>query len=131
MRKIENKLNNFIAANKRLREAIVSFKGDPENTLYRDALIQRFEFTFELAWKTLAEVLQDQGIVLNIVSPKSVLKAAYAAGYISDEKIWMLMIDDRNAMSHIYREEESVRIAEEIVSRYGKELGSMIKTLTA
>ncbi|MDE5897188.1 MAG: nucleotidyltransferase substrate binding protein [Clostridia bacterium] len=129
MQRIENKLNNLTSANKRLREAIVSYRAESENTLYRDALIQRFEFTFELAWKTLTEVLREQGIVLAIISPKSVLKEAYGAGYIQDEKIWMQMIEDRNAMSHIYQEEEAGRIAEEICMRYGKMFTQLLKAL--
>ena len=56
MVKSENKLENFSTANKRLHEAITAYKNNKSNALYRDALIQRFEFTFELAWKTTTAI---------------------------------------------------------------------------
>ena len=111
MSKVENKLLNFTAANKRLREAVTAYKSDRENTLYRDALIQRFEFTFELAWKTAAEVLREQGVVPEILSPKSVFRAAFNAGYVINENVWLDILNDRNCMSHTYDEQSSARIA--------------------
>ncbi len=130
MKKTEIKLKNFALANKRLREAVTAFKSDKDNTLYRDALIQRFEFTYELAWKTLLEVLREQGIVLEILSPKSVFKCAYGAGYIRNEEIWLKIIEDRNNMAHTYDEQTASEIADEICGRYFKELSSLLKILS-
>lgn len=130
MSKVENKLLNFTAANKRLREAVTAYKSDRENTLYRDALIQRFEFTFDLAWKTAAEVLREQGVVPEILSPKSVFRAAFNAGYITKENIWLDILNDRNCMSHTYDEQSSARIADDICNRYAKEMGALLKALS-
>lgn len=130
MANLENKLKNFANANKRLREAVTAFKAAPCDKLYRDGLIQRFEFTLELAWKTTAEYLQSSGVVLDMLSPKSVFKAAYTAGLIDDEAIWINLLDDRNKTSHTYDEEEADKIAEEICLRYSKELSSLYKKLS-
>lgn len=130
MKKSEIKLKNFALANKRLREAVTAYKSEKDNTLYRDAVIQRFEFTYELAWKTLSEILREHGIVLDILSPKTVFKAAYGAGYIKNEALWLKIIEDRNSMSHTYDEETATQIAIEICNRYGKEFSALLNALS-
>lgn len=130
MSKINNKLANFTAANKRLKEAVTAYKNDNKNSLYRDALIQRFEFTFELAWKTTAEVLREQGIVPEILSPKTVFRAAFNAGFITKENVWLDILNDRNSMSHTYDEQSAERIADDICNRYAKEMTALIKVLS-
>ncbi len=129
MKKIETKLINFTNANKRLREAITAYKEHKENTLYRDAVIQRFEFTFELAWHTLDAALREQGIVVETHSPKAVFKSAYSAGFIENETDWIEILDARNSTSHIYDEDEATDIATDICNSYGKELSALQKKL--
>lgn len=112
------KVENYQNALKRLEEAIARYQTAPNDTLYRDGLIQRFEFTFELAWKSLKEYMEDQGMVLTIVSPRSVLKEAYAAGIIDNPDIWNEAVDSRNLMSHIYDEETAISIADRVSSEF-------------
>ena len=69
----------------------------------RDGTIQRFEFTTELAWKTVREYLLNEGMT-DINTPKSVMKEAFAAGVIDDEQGWLQILNDRNGTSHIYDE---------------------------
>ena len=76
---------------------------DNTNELLRDGIIQRFEFTFELGWKTLKEVFESEGLI-GLNSPKMVLKEAFVSRLIEDEGIWLKMLMDRNATSHIYSE---------------------------
>ena len=71
------KLANFNKAMDRLREG--SLKMDVLDDLARDGLIQRFEFTFELAWKTLKSCFEEEGL-MGLNSPKTVLREAFAAG---------------------------------------------------
>lgn len=130
MVKAENKLANFSTANKRLHEAITAYKNNKDNDLYRDALIQRFEFTFELAWKTTAEILSEQGIT-PLHTPKAVFKAAYEIGFLQDEQVWLNILNDRNFMSHTYNSDLSVRIADDICDRYGKAINELLKSLKA
>ena len=70
------KIENYHHAVAQLEQAVTVYSRDPDDALYRDGLIQRFEFTVELAWKSLREYLEDQGSVLAVVSPRAVLKEA-------------------------------------------------------
>jgi nucleotidyltransferase substrate binding protein (TIGR01987 family) len=80
-------------------KALVNTK---EHEFYRDSVIKRFEFTYELFWKTLKKFLLHEGIEANI--PREVLSKSYMAGLIDQDKIWLEMIDDRNLTSHTYKE---------------------------
>ena len=104
MGNLEAKLSNFKNALQRLKEAVEQLEQNDTNDLLRDGLIQRFEFTYELAWKATREYLKELGIV-DRNSPKTVFKEAYAQKIIIDETNWLLMLKDRNTMSHMYSEE--------------------------
>ncbi|KDR94935.1 nucleotidyltransferase substrate binding protein, HI0074 family [Peptoclostridium litorale DSM 5388] len=88
-----------------------------ESDVFRDALIQRFEFTFEMIWKLLKAYMEDQGIQ-DINAPKAVLKEAYAQNLIDHEDVWISMLKDRNLTSHIYSEAVAVRISKDIIVSY-------------
>jgi len=64
------------------------------------ALIQVFEFTFELAWKTLKDYLDEHGY--NHHSPKNVLRQAFQSEYITDGELWMEALRTRNLTAHAY-----------------------------
>ena len=100
-----NKLDSFEKAYTRLTKGIAQY--DEANDLMRDGLIQRFEFTFELAWKTLKEVFEDEGLI-GLNSPKRVLREAFASEIISNQELWLSMLDDRNSTTHIYNEKIGV-----------------------
>lgn len=111
---------------KRLREAV----GQPESDLVRDAVIQRFEFTFELVWKSLKLYLERQG--LDCGGPRSTFKKAFAEGLIdsTDEAdVWMLMLEDRNLTSHAYDEALARRIYRNVVENYVPLLGRMAEKI--
>ena len=124
MTKLENKHENFSNAVNRLNEANVAYKKNSDNDIYQDALIKRFEFTFELAWKTLREFMLDQGYSLEILSPKGVISFAWREGIISNEELWLDMLSSRNLSAHDYGRELSADIADKISNRYCKELTS-------
>ena len=117
MGNLEAKLSNFKNALQRLKEAVEQLEQNDTNDLLRDGLIQRFEFTYELAWKATREYLKELGIV-DRNSPKTVFKEAYAQKIILDETNWLLMLKDRNTMSHMYSKELSQEIARRIVDNY-------------
>ena len=73
-----------------------------------DATIQRFEFTFELAWKFLKDYFLERDIELNY--PKEVIKEAFNVNLIDNEDVWIKMLKDRNMTSHTYNE----KLADEI-----------------
>jgi len=70
--------------------------------LEKEGIIQRFEYTFELAWKVLKDKMENDGIVLDKISPKAVVRQAFNAKYIQNAETWLNMIGDRNLMSHTY-----------------------------
>ena len=72
----------------------------PYTMIVRDASIQRFEYTFEIAWKLFKKVAKVDGI--EVTSPRQALRAAYQMGLIIDIDIWFEMLEDRNMTSHTY-----------------------------
>ncbi len=73
-----------------------------EHQIVMDATIQRFEFTFELFWKTLKRFLFVEGI--DVKTPRETLEMAYQLKWINDEKLWLNMLKDRNEIPHIYND---------------------------
>lgn len=74
--KFEAKLANFRNALQRLKEAVDEFNQPGASEVIHDGVIQRFEFTYELAWKTTKVYLEDLGIV-DINSPKAIIKPLF------------------------------------------------------
>ena len=118
MSDVKKKLENFEKALVKLKDGTKQY--DSSNDLTRDGLIQRFEFTFELAWKTLKIIFEEEG-VLGLNSPKLVLKEAYSADIIQDQSLWLNMLSDRNATSHIYSESLAIEICDRIINCYEME----------
>ena len=116
------KYENLLSALARLAEGVAQL--EPGDDLRRDGVIQRFEFTLELTWKTLKACFEDEGLQ-NLTSPKSVLREAYAAGMIDDEALWLDMLRDRNLTTHIYKQEMAMEICANIKTRYVTALQSV------
>lgn len=118
------KQSNFLKAVQRLSEAVVEYQGGGSTTV-RDGVIQRFEFTFELAWKSLKEYLIDQGVSAELQFPKRVLREAYAAGIINQEAPWLDMLQARNTTSHVYDDKTAAAIAAQICGSFLPELQAL------
>ena len=113
------KIEKYRRTVERLREALSDFTQNPDSTVIRDGVIQRFEFTFELAWKSLREYLEDQGADMSgIVLSKQVFKAAYAAQIISDQQVWLDMLASRHITSHVYDDAQAAQVVADISNRY-------------
>lgn len=87
--------------------------------LEKEGLIQRFAYTFELAWKTLQDLLEFKGY-LDINGPNPVLEQSLKDGYIDDERKWRQMKKSRELTSHTYDSATADGIAESIVGEYYK-----------
>lgn len=70
--------------------------------LEKDGVIQRFEYSFELLWKTAKKVLEVQGVAIG--TPKSVIRELGRLGWIEDVEIWFEFLQARNRTSHEYGE---------------------------
>lgn len=121
----QTKLMNFEKALNRLQEGIQLYDGI--NNLARDGLIQRFEFTFELAWKTMQSCFEKEGL-FRLNSPKTVLREAFSAGLINDEKLWLSMLMDRNS-TQIYNEQLANQICNNVESKYSGTFEELVHKL--
>ena len=81
-----------------------------EDDVVRDALIQRFEFTFEIAWRCMFRVLRDWGETTQEVVGK-VIEDAFKANLIDNPGVWIEIRDCRNLTSHTYDEKIAIRVA--------------------
>ncbi len=88
--------------------------------LEKEGVIQRFEYTFELAWKTMKDYLVYSGVSLEQITPRQVIKQAFAAKVIVEGQLWIEMLEHRNLMSHTYDEAVFAKAAEQIASSYLK-----------
>jgi len=128
MSKLKAKISNFYNALQRLKEAVSELEKSNGSDVVRDGVIQRFEFTYELAWKTTKEYLKDLGIT-DRNSPKTVIKEAFVQKLISNEEIWLLMLRDRNMTSYVYKEEMAREIADRIKKFYVQEFENLYKQI--
>ena len=116
MRRFEERKQDLLNATERLKEALKQ----EENDIVIDCVLHRFEFTFELAWKTMKDFLEYNGISENIGSPREILRRAFESHLIQDGEEWIDMMLARNSLSHLYDEETSRKIYKEIKEKYIK-----------
>jgi len=76
-----------------------------ERRIVVDATTRRFVLAFESSWKTLKRFLLVEGVETK--SPRETLKKAYQFHWLEDEQLWLDMMHDRNATSHIYDEDKA------------------------
>ena len=86
--------------------------------LEKEGVVQRFEYSFELAWKTVKDYLEENGIVFPTVTPRQVLKDGFAAKILEDGQVWIDMLDHRNLLSHTYDSANFEEAVEAIAARY-------------
>jgi nucleotidyltransferase substrate binding protein (TIGR01987 family) len=114
------RLDSFRKALERMNEAIKSVSvysaKSIESELMLDALIQRYEFTHELAWKLMKDYLEFMGIS-GIIGSRDAIRYALQNELIDDDR-WMDSIVDRNITSHNYNQEIAIEIAGRIISIY-------------
>lgn len=120
MTKLQILIEDLEKANQRLKEA-ASLK---PTRIHKDATIQRFEFTFELAWKTIQEYLRDQGIECK--SPKSCIREGARLEVIDNPDTWFKFLDRRNLITHTYNEKLADRVYRAAV-RFTKAVDNLLK----
>lgn len=98
--------------------------------LEKDGVLQRFEFTFELAWKTLQDYFAQETGCIDIKGPRPVLKQAIQDNLLADGYTWLEMLESRNELTHVYDEAESRRILDEVAQTYLLSLNQLNQFLT-
>ena len=127
MNRYQTKYANFASAVERLREGVETYQGSPLKII-RDGVIQRFEFTCELAWKTTREFLLEQSFT-ELNSPKSTMRTAFSYGLIDDEDAWISLLNARNITSHIYDDASAQDIYVQIETSYVVLFEKLLKNL--
>lgn len=113
----KQRFQNFEKATRHLYE-VSELEISTLSLLEKEGIIQRFEFTLELAWKTLKDKMEYDGLILDRISPKVVLKEAYQNKYIDDAEVWIKMINDRNLLSHTYDFDTFMEVLPDIQKKY-------------
>ena len=111
------RFNSFSRAYALLRNALDSGVG-PLDELEREGVAQRFEYTFELAWNTLKDRLEYEGVTLPAVTPRNVIRQAYQERLIEDGDAWLDMLTGRDLSSHNYDAPGIEAVLENLQERY-------------
>lgn len=101
-----------------LRGGVTQANAAGLSELEQEGLVQRFEYTWELAWKLLKDYLEAEGVVLETVTPRATVRAALGAQLIRDGDAWMRALDARNAMSHTYDPRGFERVVQDLRAEY-------------
>ncbi|MGI6413307.1 MAG: nucleotidyltransferase substrate binding protein [Syntrophomonadaceae bacterium] len=117
----QQRYENFDKAFQQFKAAILEFAR--LNVLEKEGLIQRFEYTFELAWKTLKDYLEAQGVIATF--PREVIKEAFRYELIKDGETWMDMLEKRNLLAHTYNEERFQYALRKIKEEYYEALAQV------
>lgn len=112
------RFNNYKKALVRLTEAVELSEERELSELEQQGLIQGFEFTFDLAWKTLQDFLREHKRPNDNGGPSVIITQALADGIIKGEEDWKEMKRSRDLTSHSYDEETADEIAEKIIGIY-------------
>ena len=98
---------------------------------FRDSLVQRFEYTFDLTWKYLGEYLEAEGRKVEIKTPKAIFRETLKTKHLSEVEVRLAiqMVDHRNLTNHGYDEELVESISEQILKYYQLLEGILQRTL--
>lgn len=133
MKKFQDKLEKLNLAYNSLKEMIefgntANISLEKFDEALRDSIIKKFEYTFELSWKTIKTYLEEEGYE-EMSSPRKVLKQAFESNIISDEEVWSNMLEARNSTAHTYDEEKAIYYEDVIKNKYVKKLDELIRKL--
>lgn len=112
------RFSNYRKALARLEDAVQLSKEQELSDLEQQGLIKAFEFTFDLAWKTLQDLLRELKWPHDNGGPNVILKQALADGFIKEEEDWKSLKKSRELTVHSYDEATADEIAENIVNVY-------------
>ena len=113
----QQRFQNFEKAFSLLEAAVNTSNDRPLNELEEQGLIQRFEFTHELAWNVIKDYFEYQGNTA-ITGSRDASREAFSKGLITDGEGWLDMIKSRNQSSHTYNEAVADEIMNKIIHSY-------------
>ena len=121
----KQRFENFEKAFLQLKDAVDRYSSLDD--LSKEGLIQRFEYTLELAWKTLKDYNEAQGFITK--SPREAIKQAFQTNVVDNREIWLEMLEKRDLLAHTYNEKKFNEALTEIYNSYFKEIENLYKLL--
>lgn len=118
----QQRFQNYEKAFFVLKDALERTTKEPNDRLLQAGCLQAYEFTVELAWKTLKDYLEEKEIVA--LNPTDVIRHSFQQGYIENADIWMEALKARNLTSHAYNQ----AIADEILSQIRTQYYSLLSS---
>lgn len=115
----KQRFSNYQKAYGKLAEVVENNSLDKLSDLEKEGLIQRFEYTYELAWKVMKDYLEYQGIT-GIIGSRDAIREAFQNRLVTEGESWMEMIKSRNQTTHLYNETTANEISESIFNTYFK-----------
>ncbi len=122
------RFDDYSKALLQMKSAIDLSKERPLTELEVQGLIQSFEYTHELAWKTLRDFLKDRGNK-DIYGSKDATREAFRYELIENGEVWMDMIKSRNQTSHTYNQKTAELIVDAIIDSYYYEFEKLHRKL--
>lgn len=139
----QQRFSNYVKAFLKLEQAVLKIKEEYQieedgtidedsflDEIIKEGLIQRFEYTHELAWNVMKDFLENAGNN-NVFGSKDATKEAFAAGLITKGEVWMDMIKSRNKTPYTYNEETANDIFMKIVHEYHQEFNQFKNRMEA
>ena len=136
------RFSNFKKAFSKLEEAVKTIEKDYVQNevgqvsaesflddIIKEGVIQRFEYTHELAWNVIKDYLAEVGGI-KIYGSKDASREAFANNLIDDGDIWMEMIKSRNLTTHTYNEDTADEIFQNILNDFYPAFSAFEKTMS-
>jgi nucleotidyltransferase substrate binding protein (TIGR01987 family) len=120
--------NSFERAFGRLKSAVELAEQRELSDLEAQGVIQGFEYTHELAWKTLKNFLEAQGMA-NLYGSRDTTRVVFRNSLVGNGEVWMDMVDKRNLTSHTYDEETAAQVVAAICTTYFAEFERLLTQL--
>ena len=125
-------LSSFEKAIKSLDEIITRYKKETEDTAIRDALIQRFEYTYSLAIKMIKRYLKiyltENEEVDSMDFNRTIREACRSGLLLNNLEIWTVYRQKRNITSHTYDEKKALEVVE-IVDKFFEDAKFLLEKL--
>lgn len=124
----KQRFSNYLKALSKLSEAVSYINSISEyddraqknnvlDEIVKEGLIQRFEYTHELAWKVMKDYAIYQGNP-TVGGSRDATQEAFQLQLFSDAHVWMDMISSRNLIAHTYNEETANEIYNKVLDSY-------------
>ncbi len=114
----QQRFSNYKKALSQLQDAVELAEQRELTPLEKQGVIQAFEYTHELAWKTLKDFLEYKGSTDTVFGSKDATRQAFSYELIINGEDWMQMVKSRNLTSHTHNEETVEEIVNLVLNTY-------------